>query len=144
MRLSAPLSPFYSGFCVENHATPLEVHGDVYCNTLFYTGFVGLAAAADTTGKYAISGSQWNIKRSKGNERRISHFHTLSLKQLQIPSHCLYKGVGDIFKTRSRVLRTGCGLTCLVSQRHVNIFRTASGRILAERLYEAVYPKPAL
>ena len=35
-------------------------------------------------------------------------------------------GNSDRFKTRSRVLRAGCGLTCLVFQRHVNIFRIAS------------------
>ena len=47
------------------------------------------------------------------------------------------------FKTRSRVLRAGCGLTCLVFQRHVNIFRTASVRILAERLFfiAGLYPR---
>ena len=48
-----------------------------------------------------------------------------------------------IFKTRSRVLRAGCGLTCLVFQRHVNIFLTASVRILAERLFfiAGLYPR---
>ena len=39
-----------------------------------------------------------------------------------------------VFKTRSRVLRAGCGLTCLAFQRHVNIFRTASVRILDKPL----------
>ena len=38
-----------------------------------------------------------------------------------------------LFKTRSRVLRAGCGLTCLAFQRHVNNFRIAYVRILAER-----------